>query len=104
MTLWLDGQTGGTAENKAECFDSITVSCEITSVPPTITQQPSSQSVAPGGSASFTVQAYGSEPFTYQWQKNSANLANGGHYSGVTTPTLTITSADSAMWQPTVAW
>ncbi len=54
MTLWLDGQTSGTAENKAECFDSITVSCELTSVPPSITQQPSNQSVAPGGSASFT--------------------------------------------------
>ena len=27
MTLWLDGQTGGTGENKAECFDSITVTC-----------------------------------------------------------------------------
>ena len=27
MTLWLDGQTGGTGLNKAECFDEVTVSC-----------------------------------------------------------------------------
>ena len=27
MTLWLDGQTGGTGLNKAECFDAITVTC-----------------------------------------------------------------------------
>ena len=27
MTLWLDGQTGGTGQNKAECFDCITVTC-----------------------------------------------------------------------------
>jgi hypothetical protein len=28
MTLWLDGQTGGSGLNKAQCFDAITVSCE----------------------------------------------------------------------------
>jgi hypothetical protein len=27
MTLWLDGQTGGTGQNKAECFDAVTVTC-----------------------------------------------------------------------------
>ena len=27
MTLWLDGQTTGTGQFNAECFDSITVSC-----------------------------------------------------------------------------
>jgi len=28
MTLWLDGRTGGTGQFKAECFDSVTVTCE----------------------------------------------------------------------------
>lgn len=27
MTLWLDGQTGGTGQNKAQCFDAVTVTC-----------------------------------------------------------------------------
>jgi hypothetical protein len=27
MTLWLDGQTGGTGLNKAECLDVIAVTC-----------------------------------------------------------------------------
>jgi hypothetical protein len=27
MTIWLDGQTSGSAQNKAECFDSVTVTC-----------------------------------------------------------------------------
>jgi hypothetical protein len=27
MTLWLDGQTGGTGQNKAQCFDGITITC-----------------------------------------------------------------------------
>jgi len=32
MTLWLDGQTGGTGLNKAACFDAVTVTCA--GVPP----------------------------------------------------------------------
>ncbi len=28
MTLWLDGLTTGTAQYKAECFDSVTITCE----------------------------------------------------------------------------
>jgi hypothetical protein len=27
MTIWLDGQTGGTLQFKAECFDAVTVTC-----------------------------------------------------------------------------
>jgi acetyl esterase/lipase len=33
MTLWLDGQTGSTGLNKAECFDSVTVTCAGLPVP-----------------------------------------------------------------------
>ena len=36
----------------------------------------------------------GDGTLTYQWQKNQTNLNNGGHYSGCTTPTLTISGAD----------
>ncbi|HSW45504.1 MAG TPA: immunoglobulin domain-containing protein, partial [Phycisphaerae bacterium] len=61
---------------------------------PTITQHPSSQSVAPGSTANFTVVATGTTPLTYQWQKNSVNVTNGGHYSGCTTATLTVSSVD----------
>ena len=63
--------------------------------PPTITQQPSPQSVCPGSTATFSVTATGEGTLTYQWQKNQVNLTNGGHYSGVTTATLTISNADS---------
>ena len=63
--------------------------------PPTIAQQPSNQSVAAGGTANFSLVVSGTSPFSYQWQKNSVNLSNGGHDSGCTTGTLTITNADS---------
>jgi hypothetical protein len=64
--------------------------------PPTIAQSPVSQSVIVGGSVNFTVSASGSNPLSYQWQKNNANLGSGGHYAGVTTATLTISGADGS--------
>lgn len=68
---------------------------QVGSSGPTITTQPSAQNVCPGSSANFTVAASGSGTLTYQWQKNQVNLSNGGHYSGVTTATLTVSSCDS---------
>jgi len=62
--------------------------------PPVITQHPSSQDACPGASVTFSVAAAGSSPLTWQWQKNGTNMNNGGHYSGVTTSTLTISNAD----------
>ncbi|MGQ9649757.1 MAG: immunoglobulin domain-containing protein [Phycisphaerae bacterium] len=61
----------------------------------TITQQPNAQYACPNGSAQFTVAATGQGSLTYQWQKNGADLNDGGHYSGATTGTLTVSNADS---------
>ena len=63
-------------------------------IAPSIAQDPAPQTVALGGTATFTVAATGTAPLSYQWQKNQANLSNGGHYSGVATATLTVSSAD----------
>ncbi len=62
--------------------------------PPSITQQPANKSVVLGGSATFTVGATGSGDLSYRWQKHNTNLNNGGHYSGCTTPSLTVTNVD----------
>jgi hypothetical protein len=67
-------------------------------VPPTITQQPQSQTVHAGATATFNVAAAGSEPLRYQWKFNGNDLtgasaailtlsnvqpANAGNYSVV---------------------
>jgi hypothetical protein len=65
-------------------------------VPPRIVQQPSHQTVAAGGTASLFIVAGGSEPLTYQWQKNGTNLCNDGHCSGTGTGMLTISEACSS--------
>jgi subtilisin-like proprotein convertase family protein len=41
------------------------------------------------------VTATGDGVLGYQWLKNGTNLSNGGHYSGVTTESLTITDVDA---------
>lgn len=63
---------------------------------PSITQHPSALTLCAGGSGSFSVTASGTGPLTYQWQKNQQDISNGGHYSGVTTATLTISNCDSS--------
>ncbi len=74
---------------------TLTVNINVSGVAgaPTITTHPLSQTVGLGGNVNFTVVATGSQPLSYQWRKNAANLSNGGNISGVTTTTLTITSA-----------
>ena len=58
--------------------------------PPTITTQPLPQTVAEGGSATFTVAATGTAPLSYQWRRNAVALDNGGSISGATSAMLTV--------------
>ncbi|MGH9574851.1 MAG: immunoglobulin domain-containing protein, partial [Candidatus Acidiferrales bacterium] len=53
------------------------------SVAPTITTQPASVSVTVGAAATFSVVASGTQPLSYQWQKNQQNIsgANGATYT-----------------------
>ncbi len=57
---------------------------------PSITSQRVNQSVCPGDTASFSVQAGGSAPLGYQWRFNNQPLVDGGNVSGSATATITI--------------
>jgi subtilisin-like proprotein convertase family protein len=72
----------------------------IPCVPVTLTTQPANKVVDCGGNTSFAVTAAGSIPAFYWEYRTSAaglwqNVPNAAPYSGVTTNTLTITSATS---------
>lgn len=78
--------------------------CEVAalyySVPRIITAQPVHDTTSVGGAASFTVGAL-APLATYQWQVRSGasfvDVASGTPYSGVNTPTLTISPATAAL-------
>jgi glucose/arabinose dehydrogenase len=55
-------------------------------VAPVITQQPASQTITEGQTASFSVTATGTTPLSYQWQKDGVNI------NGATSPAFQITS------------
>ncbi len=78
---------GGVATSTAA---SLTVTAAQTT--PVITGQPTSLMVSPGANVSFGVTASGAAPLSYQWRFNGTNLANGGSFSGATSPTLAIHS------------
>jgi len=57
---------------------------------PTITTQPSTQTAAVGGSATFSVVAVGDAPLAYQWSRDEVELA------GATAATLTLPALTAA--------
>jgi glucose/arabinose dehydrogenase len=80
---------------------NLTVLAPLTT--PVVTRQPVSQTVKPGGTATFTVSAIGSLPLSYHWQ----HLVSGSWQNvGVSAPTLTVgpvTSADQGSYRVNVS-
>ena len=76
--------------NSAGTATSNSATLTVTSAPvaPTITTQPTNQTVTAGQTATFTVTATGTAPLTYQWQKNGASIS-GATSASYTTPATT---------------
>src|SRR5262249_32699595 len=53
---------------------------------PVVAIPPTNQTLNAGGTASFSVLAFNGATPSYQWQKDSSNLSNGGGISGATSP------------------
>lgn len=78
------------AGNKTSAMATLTVTAAA--VGPTITTQPANQTVTTGQSATFSVAATGTAPLSYQWQKNSSNIA-GATAASYTTPATVATDS-----------
>ena len=93
---------GGLASNTFNF--SVTVAADttpppVTNVAPSITTQPTAQSVATGASVTLTAAASGTPPPTFQWNKNGTAIA------GATSATLVLSNvsvADAAVYTVTV--
>lgn len=63
---------------------------------PAITRQPAAQVANPGQNVSFTVVATGTPAPVYRWQRDGADLFDGGNISGAATATLTVSGVTEA--------
>ena len=82
FTVMVSNSIGAASSNAA------TLTVTPAPVVPSITTQPTNQSVTTGQTATFSVSATGTAPLTYQWQKNGAAIS-GATSSTYTTPATT---------------
>lgn len=62
-------------QNTAGEVTSATATLTLTTIAPTIVQEPSDLAVSSGQTAVFTVVANGTPPLDYQWRRNNVNIA-----------------------------
>jgi hypothetical protein len=77
-------------------YGSITSAVAVLTVvfPPSITAQPTNQTVASGGSASFGVIAAGTEPLSYQWHDGTGPIPDATNSAVAVSPALTNNAGD----------
>ena len=83
FTVVVANSAGTATSNQA------TLTVTLTPVAPAIGTQPAAQTVATGQTASFSVEATGTQPLAYQWKKNGTDIP-GATASNHTTPATAI--------------
>jgi uncharacterized repeat protein (TIGR01451 family) len=78
------------SDGELSAMDTFLLTVSDVPVPPSILVQPMSQSVAVGATVTFTVEATGSMPLSYQWRKDGIDLV------GSNEPTLTLNNVSAA--------
>ena len=73
----------------AGCAGNSSVGVGVHQDPPSITSQPTNQSVAVNQTATFSVSATGASPLFYQWSKNGIDIS-GAVFATYTTPPATM--------------
>jgi hypothetical protein len=86
--IWFTNQNGLAAQSRPFTLNVVP--------PPTITTNPSSQTVFAGAPAQFAAAATGYMPLSFQWQWNGTNLEDGNGTSGSTNAVLMIAHVSQA--------
>jgi uncharacterized repeat protein (TIGR03803 family) len=82
--------------NASGAVTSASARLEVIVSPPYIVSGPDDQTVLVGAAATFSVEAGGDKPLSFQWQKDGTNLTDGGNILGSAGSTLTINNATAA--------
>jgi hypothetical protein len=85
------GQYSVVVSNSLGFATSQSATLIVNPIPPSITFQPQPQVVTVGGTATFTVAAAGSTPFTYQWFRNDVPI------TGANTSSLTLSNVSQSL-------
>jgi len=97
-TYWMDGRSSVVTNGDRQQAPtySIVWTCQPCSSP-LIGLQPAGVVVSSGASTSFSVTTTAAAAgAVFQWRRNNVPLSNGGHYNGVTTSVLSVSSASLA--------
>ncbi|PYV14648.1 MAG: hypothetical protein DMG21_17465, partial [Acidobacteria bacterium] len=86
-----NGNLYGTTQNGGTRGRGVIFRFNIGSAP-RITSQPANQAVFAGANVAFSVSVLGRVPMSYQWQKDGANLSDGGKISGSSARVLNLNS------------
>ena len=85
-----------------ECLDAPSylgldnVELEAINLSPSIVVAPASQTVSAGQNVTFSAGVIGSSPLVFSWQRNGAELSDGGNISGSATSSLTLSNVSAA--------
>ena len=90
---------GNTSYPKPVTYDA-TITITAVGTPPAITTQPASQTVTAGANVTFTVAATGTDPLSYQWRKDGADL---GGATGATLTRNSVTASDAGNYTVVVS-
>ena len=85
---WSDGGSASHTISTPSNATTYTANFQTTALAPSITTQPTNQTVTAGDTATFTVVASGTGPLTYQWKRGTTNV-------GTNSATLTLTNAQT---------
>ena len=81
--------------NASGSVPSAAAQLEVMTSPPSIVSEPRNQTVPAGATATFSVEATGDGPLSFQWQENGTNLMDGIRLFGSATATLTLSSVSA---------
>ena len=96
-------QATATIHGSGDTTFSFTTAVYVPPTPPTVTTQPTSQTVIAGNSATFSAAASGTAPLTYQWRKNGSPISGNASAATATLTLAGVTTNDAANYDCVVS-